>query len=127
MKIELTCIKELKKALKQEYKNMGDGFARGLGGVARQILNDAVDITPVDTGALRASGDYFVEGSGWNAVAVVGFGFPVTGYYKGSRERVPSEYAVYQHDAPYEVKYLEISVDNNADDASYLFWQEIAG
>lgn len=126
MKVEITGIKELRKALKQEYKNMGEGFVRGLGGVARQLLNDAVEITPVDTGALKASGDYFITGVGWNAVAVVGFGFPVKGFFKGSRERIPSEYAVYQHDAPYEVKYLEIAVDNIIDDAGYLFWQEIA-
>lgn len=126
MKAKVEGIKELEKALRQYHKDTGKAYARGLGGVARQILKDAVDITPVDTGALRASGDYFVEGSGWQATAVVGFGFPVSGFYKDNRERVPAEYAVYQHDEPYEVKFLEIAVENNIDDAGYLFWQEIA-
>jgi hypothetical protein len=126
MKAEILGIKELSKALRQYDKDTGKAFARGLGGVARQVLKEAVDITPVDTGALRASGDYFVQGTGWNAEAVVGFGFPVRGFYKGNRERVPAEYAVYQHDEPYEVRFLEISAENNADWASDLFWQEIA-
>ena len=83
-------------------------------------------MAPIDTGALRASGDYFVEGTGWNAVAVVGFGFPVSGFFKGNQERIPAEYAVYQHDDPYQNKYLEYAVDNRIDDASDLFWQELA-
>jgi hypothetical protein len=126
MKVKVEGIKELEKALRQYHRDTGKAYAQGLGGVARQILKDALDITPVDTGALRASGDYFVEGSGWNAVAVIGFGFPVSGFYKDGRERVPAQYAVYQHDEPYEVKYLEVAVDNNVDDASYFFWEAIA-
>ena len=83
-------------------------------------------MAPIDTGALRASGDYYVEGTGWDAVAVVGYGFPVSGFFKGNVERNPSEYAVYQHDEPYEQKYLEYAIENKFDDIGFLFWQEIA-
>lgn len=126
MKAEILGIAELSKALRKYNQDTGKAFAAGLGGAARQVLKDAVDITPVDTGALRASGDYFVQGSGWNAEAIVGFGFPVRGYFKGNRERIPAEYAVYQHDEPYEVRFLEIAAENNTDDINYLAWQAIA-
>lgn len=126
MKAEILGIAELSKAMKKFNQEAGKAFAAELPGIARMVLKDAVDITPVDTGALRASGDYFVQGSGWNAEAIVGFGFPVRGYFKGNRERIPSEYAVYQHDEPYEVRFLEISAENNSDDANYLVWQAIA-
>lgn len=126
MKAELLGIKELEKGFRQYNRDAGREFADQLPMVARMVLKDAVDITPVDTGALRASGDYFVQGSGWNAEAIVGFGFPVRGYFKGSRERIPAEYAVYQHDEPYEVRFLEIAAENNADDINYLVWQAIA-
>jgi hypothetical protein len=126
MKVKVEGIKELEKALLKYHKDTGKAYAQGLRGVARQIRKDSTALAPIDTGALRASGDYFVEGSGWDAVAVIGFGFPVSGFFKDGRERVPAQYAVYQHDEPYEVKYLEVAVDNNVDDASYFFWQAIA-
>ena len=126
MKAEILGIPELGKAFKKYNHEAGRAFASELPTFARMVLKDAVDITPVDTGALRASGDYFVQGSGWNAEAIVGFGFPVRGYFKGNRERIPAEYAVYQHDEPYEVRFLEIAADNNTDDINYLAWQAIA-
>jgi len=126
MKFKLEGAKQLEKALLKYHKDQGKAFASVLPTIARDILAEAVPMAPIDTGALRASGDYFVEGTGWNAVAVVGFGFPVSGFFKGNRERIPAEYAVYQHDDPYQNKYLEYAVDNRIDDASDLFWQELA-
>lgn len=126
MKFKLEGVTALNKAMVRYHKDMGKAFANILPTVARDILAEAVPMAPIDTGALRASGDYFVEGSGWNAVAVVGFGFPVSGFFKGNRERIPAEYAVYQHDDPYQQKYLEYAVDNRIDDASDLFWQTMA-
>jgi hypothetical protein len=126
MKIKITGIPAIEKGLHRQNKVYGKAFASILPTIASEILSESIPMTPVDTGALRASGDYFVQGSGWNAVAVVGFGFPVSGFFKGNRERVPSDYAVYQHDEPYEQKYLEYAVDNKFDDIGFLFWQEIA-
>ena len=126
MKYKIEGIPALEKALKQQNKAYGKAFAATLPTIAREILAEAIPMTPVDTGALRASGDYFVEGSGWNAVAVIGFGFPVSGFFKDGRERVPAQYAVYQHDEPYEQKYLEFAVDNKLSDIDDLFWQELA-
>jgi hypothetical protein len=65
-------------------------------------------------------------GSGWNSVAVVGFGNPVTGFVKNGRPRVPADYAVFQHDLPYERKYLEEAVNDIEDRATTLFWQILA-
>lgn len=126
MKFKIEGIPALEKGLKQQNKAYGKAFAAALPTIAREILAEAIPMTPVDTGALRASGDYFVEGSGWNAVAVIGFGFPVSGFFKDGRERVPAEYAVYQHDEPYEQKFLEFAVDNKLSDIDDLFWQELA-
>jgi hypothetical protein len=125
-RFEVQGIKELEKAFRAYQKETGKAYASRLGEVSRQILKDALDITPIDTGALRASGDYFITGRGWDAVAVIGFGFPVSGYFKFNRERVPAEYAVYQHDAPYEVKFLERAVEINEDAVGYLTWEAIA-
>jgi hypothetical protein len=80
----------------------------------------------VDTGALKASGQWWIMGSGWNSVAVVGFGNPVTGFVKNGRPRVPADYAVFQHDLPYERKYLEEAVNDIEDRATTLFWQILA-
>jgi hypothetical protein len=114
-------IAALEKALKKYDKDTGRAYAKGLTGVAREIYKESQDFVPVDTGALRASGDYWTAGTGWNAVGYVGYGLDIDGY-----ERIPANYAVYQHDEPFMVKYLEDAVDNQADDAIYLFWQAIA-
>lgn len=124
-KFKLQGIKELEAALRRYDRDAGRAYARGLDGIATEILKDAIELAPIDTGALRASGIHWVEGSGWNAVAWVGFGAPVSGYFKGSRERVPAEYAVWQHDEPYEVKYLEKAVEDNFDDLDLYFWQAL--
>jgi len=122
MRFKLEGIAALDKALRKYDKDTGRAYARGLGAVAREIWKEANDLVPVDTGALRASGDYWIDGTGWNAVAYVGYGGPVEGF-----DRIPANYAVYQHDAPFERRWLEDAAENQADDASYLFWTEISG
>jgi hypothetical protein len=121
VKFKLEGIAALSKALQKYDKDTGRAYARGLGGVARAIYVDADAMVPVDTGALRESGDYWIEGTGWRSVGYVGYGFAVEGF-----ERTPANYAVFQHDLPFERKWLEDAVENQADDASYLFWQELS-
>lgn len=125
-KFKLSGIRELEAALRRYDRDAGRAYARGLEGIATKILEDATELAPVDTGALRASGVHWIEGSGWNAVAWVGFGAEVEGYFdKHGRERIPANYAVYQHDEPYEVKYLEEAVEDNFDDLDLYFWQAL--
>ena len=121
MKFKLEGIAELAKALRKYDRDIGRAYARGLNGVAEAIFDDADETVPVDTGALKASGDYWVEGTGWNAVGYVGYGLQVEGF-----TRIPANYAVYQHDLPFERKWLADAVENQADNASNLFWQAIA-
>lgn len=122
MKFKLEGIAELAKALRKYDRDIGRAYARGLNGVAREIWKEANDFVPVDTGALRASGDFWVEGTGWSAVGYVGYGLDVEGF-----TRIPANYAVYQHDAPFEVRYLENAVEYLEDEVSHIFWQHIAG
>lgn len=126
MKYKVEGIAALERELRKYARDQGEAFVRGLGGVARQIHADAVLNAPIDTGALRASGVWFIQGRGMSAVAYVGFGAEVEGYFKNGRPRIPAEYAVWQHDAPFEVRYLQNAVDDNFDDAAYLFWQELS-
>ena len=121
MKYKLDGIAALDKALKKYDRDTGRAYAKGLEGVAREIYKESQFFVPVDTGALRASGGYWTTGNGWASVGIVGYGLEVEGY-----ERVPANYAVFQHDEPFMRRWLEDAVENQADDASYLFWQAIA-
>lgn len=127
MRVEVKGIKRLEKALKAHYHELGDAFEQSLYDAARLLRYEAVEKAPIDTGALKASGDYFIEGSGFRAVAYIGFGFPVAGFFKGNRERIPADYAVWQHDAPYERKYLEEAVDENYGELNYIIYVALAG
>lgn len=121
MKLKLEGIAALSKALSKYDRDTGRAYARGLGGVARAIYVDADSMVPVDTGALRESGDYWTEGNGWKSVGYVGYGFEVQGF-----ARIPADYALFQHDEPFLRKWLEEAVENQADDAQYLFRQELS-
>jgi hypothetical protein len=126
IKAKVEGIKELRAALAKYNKDSAKAYREGLAIVARELLRNAQFNTPVDTGALKASGQWWIMGSGWNSVAVVGFGNPVTGFVKNGRPRVPADYAVFQHDLPYERKYLEEAVNDIEDRATTLFWQILA-
>lgn len=92
-------------ALRKYHRSSGKFFRQGIREAAMLLRQDSRDAAPVDTGALRASGIWFITGKGWDSVAVVGFGAEVQGYI-----RVPSQYAVIQHDDPYNRKYLEYTL-----------------
>lgn len=112
MKAKLEGVDDFGKALSQYERRAGSAFRAGIRESARVLLDYATPMAPIDTGALRASGGWYSTGSGWNTVALVGFGFEVEGFYADDgRERIPKNYAIYQHDDPYNVRWLEDAVD----------------
>ena len=112
MKTKLEGVQDFKKSLDRYNNRTGKAFQKGVRAAARALLDHATPNAPIDTGALRASGGWYSEGSGWNTVALVGFGFEVEGFYDDhGRERIPREYALWQHDDPYNVRWLENAVD----------------
>lgn len=113
-------------ALDKLYARQGDKFHVAINKAGDHLLSEAQEITPVDTGALQASGISYSEGFSWNTVVIVGFGEPVTGFYKGNRERHPEDYAVYQHDHPYMRQWLEIAVVEQTDRMTDMVFQILA-
>jgi len=122
VRFKLEGIAALDKALRKFDRDLGKKYAEGIGAVARLIWSESQDVTPVDTGALRASGDYWVEGSGWATVGYVGYGGPVEGF-----ERVPAVYTTWVHDAPQNRRWLEDTATEQADEAGYLLYQYLSG
>ena len=114
-------------ALKKYEKRAASGFQKGLKKGAKLIVDTARPLAPIDTGALRASGVWFAQGSGFATVAFAGFGAEVDGFYDDrGREKFPSEYAVYQHEDPYSNFYLERAVDEKYYEISSLIYSEMA-
>lgn len=99
VKVKIEGIKELNKALKQYQKATGDAFKKGCNEAASTFLKNNEELVPLDTGELRASGDYFQDGKGWSTVTVIGYGFSVSGFIdEMGLEKDPSLYAVNQHE-----------------------------
>jgi hypothetical protein len=132
MKMRLEGRNEFKAALRDYRKRTGDAFKQASEMAAFHIKDEAQQIVPVDTGALRASADYFMRGSGWGTVTIVGFGFKVSGYFdENGNPKVPRDYAVDQHEMPYrhpnggEWLYLHTAVERSLDYVHQIYVGEI--
>ena len=127
MKYKVTGVAALTRALNQYEKRAASGFVKGLKKSAKLVVDTARPLAPIDTGALRASGVWFVHGSGFATVAIAGFGAEVDGFYDDrGREKIPAEYAVYQHEDPWSHFYLEVAVDQKYAEVSDLLHSEMA-
>lgn len=132
MKYKLEGVKDFKAGLRAYRKASGAAFQRASEMAADHIRDEAQQLVPVDTGALRASADYYSRGSGWGTVTIIGFGFKVTGFFdENGQAKVPREYAVEQHEYPYAHSdgrtflYLELAISNNIDYISQIFAGEL--
>lgn len=132
MKFRMEGQKEFKASLRAYRKATGDAFKRASEMAADHIRDEAIQLTPIDTGALRASADYYSRGSGWGTVTIVGFGFKVSGFFdEDGIEKEPRLYAVDQHEMPYnhprggEMLFLDTAIYNNIDYISQIFAGEI--
>lgn len=110
--------REFMAALKKHHRDLNKAFARGSAQAADYLLDTIEYLVPLDTGALRESGDWFQIKENGTTVTIIGYGFPVSGFYdEWGREKDPSQYAVYQHEIPYNHDneetwlYLEIGLD----------------
>lgn len=101
MKFKLEGVKELKKALEAHSKALGKAFNDASETVADTFLKRNDSFVPLETGALRNSGQYFQEGNGWTTVTVIGYGFPTTmDFYRPYRKEPqnPTLYALRQEE-----------------------------
>lgn len=112
MGIVITGVDRCVKALKEWQIELGEQYARGIRDIAENILEQARQICPVDTGALLASAVLREnKGKGFRYVPLIGFGTDVSSQ---GFERDPRKYAVFQHDAPFHRYYLEEAVHRSA-------------
>lgn len=129
MRLKLEGVRELTSALKKIQRSYGKAFEKASGWAAEQLLVRIEPTVPIETGALRASAGWQQEGKGWNTVTWVGYGYPVSGFYRGDEEKHPEDYAVMQHDW-YETKrtpgtrwqYLLLGIQDNEDFISQVFF-----
>lgn len=126
MRTRLDGVDAFIRGLERHGDRLAKAFEKGITKASKDLFRDAKEETPVDTGALLASGIQFTEGTGWKTVATVGFGMPVRGFFKGTQERHPEEYACWQHDDPYNRKWLEITVDSSVDKVHETVYQYMA-
>lgn len=141
LKVELKGFKEFPKSM-EKYRKRAWKLARtGLGEACEWYLKNADWTVPLDTGALRASGNYFIEDfdNGRNFYAVLGYGFDISDHENGvyvdenGVEKVPSEYAVLQHEIPYNHPrggidhYLEEGLAYYLDEMSKIIRNEVYG
>ena len=127
MRFSVSGVPAFVNALNRYERKSGANFKRSLQVVSKLLVATARPNAPIDTGALRASGVWWTEGTGWSSEAIVGFGGPVEGFYDDwGREKVPREYAVYQHDDPGGHLFLEYAVDDKYWEISHIIQTEVA-
>jgi hypothetical protein len=131
-RIKIEGIRELKAALNKYRADAGKAFRRGCAEAAQMLLDNTEELVPLDTGALRASGDFFQEEKGWQTVTSVGYGFPVSGYLDANGlEKNPSYYAVDQHETLWynhnygQALYLQAGVDREIGEISNIITTHI--
>ncbi|MFN7318861.1 MAG: hypothetical protein ACK5S6_05065 [bacterium] len=115
MKIELVGANAVLRSLNTHGQKLGRAFKTGAQVAAEHIITVSRASTPVDTGALRASGIWFARNSGWMTQIYIGHGTRVTGFYKNGELKDPRKYAVTRHD-PEEYSdggWFQRAVDNN--------------
>lgn len=101
MKVKVYGIPELYKALKSHQRALGAAFEHVSADVADTFLRRNDVFVPLETGALRASGVWVQEGSGFNTVTFVGYGAdPEGSFYRQGRDtpQEPHLYAKYQEE-----------------------------
>lgn len=106
MKVKIEGIDKLKKALDRHVRELGKAFESASETVADTFIERNDVYVPWDTQALRDSGGHFQEGSGWQTVTVVGYGFETSqSFFRPGRSepQEPRLYAVIQEDS-YPIK-----------------------
>jgi hypothetical protein len=133
-KIKLEGAGAFKKALDKAHRDFGRSFTAASERAAESLLAETAPMVPYETGALLASGDFFQQGKGWQTQTIIGYGFDISGKpgpipMRGDQVKVPSDYAVAQHEeypakrtAGTTIYYLELSIDYNLDYLSDIFY-----
>lgn len=99
MKLELVGMAAVKKALDRHGERLAKAYVTGAKVAAEHIITVSRFSTPVDTGALRASGVWYTRNSGWMTQIIIGHGTKVTGFVDSQGvTKDPRTYAVVRHD-----------------------------
>lgn len=101
MKVRIEGLPQLHKALKAHQKALGNAFEHVCADAADTFLRRNDVFVPVETGALRASGIWVQEGSGFGTVTIIGYGAdPEGSFYRQGRDtpQEPHLYAKYQEE-----------------------------
>ena len=99
MKVKIEGIGKLKKALDKHVRDLGKAFESASETVADTFIDRNDVYVPLETGALRDSGGHFQEGTGWQTVTVVGYGFETSqSFFREGRKdpQEPRRYALRQ-------------------------------
>lgn len=124
IRAKLEGMNQLSSALTRYEKRLSQAVHTGLRAAAKDLRNYSRPMAPEDTGALKKSGVWWSEGEGFSTIAYVGYGDEVEGYYDDrGRERIPREYVMYQHDDPYNVRWLENAVDEHYSEAARIIYE----
>lgn len=100
MKVKIEGIDKLKKALDKHVRDLGKAFESASETVADTFIDRNDVYVPLETGALRDSGGHFQEGTGWQTVTVVGYGFETSqNFFRAGRKdpQEPWKYAFGDH------------------------------
>lgn len=126
-RIKIEGIGALAKALKRYEKDTGSAFKKGCAEAAQTLLDNTNELVPLDTGALRASANYYQDGKGWSTETIIGYGFAVSGFIDDmGLEKDPSLYAVNQHETlwykhPYgQALFLQAGVNRDIGEISNI-------
>lgn len=101
MKVKIEGLPELRKALQRYKKDLGEAFAKGCEDAAETFLNRTDVLVKYETGALRESGIWFQDKSGFQTETIIGYGAAITtAYYRRGRNtpQEPELYARRQHE-----------------------------
>ena len=105
VKMKLTGQREFLAALRKTNREYGTKFRKGAVKAGAHLKKEIKKVTPVDTGALKASTVSYVFGAGWDSQVWVGQGAEVSGYFdEYGREKNPFDYAVYRHEGQYATR-----------------------
>lgn len=105
VKMKLTGTRGLFSALRKTDREYGTKFRKGIVAAGNHLKKEIKKVTPVDTGALRASTVSYVFNTGWSSQVWVGQGIEVSGFVdEWGREKNPFDYAVYRHEGQYPVR-----------------------
>lgn len=102
VKAKLTGQREFFAALRKTNREYGTKFRKGAVKAGNHLKKEIKKITPVDTGALKASTVSYAFNTGWDTQIWVGQGVEVSGFFdEHGREKNPFDYAVYRHEGQY--------------------------